>query len=125
VVVIILEEERKLVKIQFNAKTGQCHVSIPRAFWDSVTGTGYLMATLQDGNLVYTPASKQMKKDTKIPKFLQENDGGESGTSSQEVTKTETIQEQQERAKKNIDPNIKIDEEPDVWADDGNESSTD
>ena len=102
---IILEEERKLVKIQFNAKTGQCHVSIPRAFWDSVTGTGYLMATLQDGKLIYTPASKQIKKDVKMPKFLQENEGGESAITSK------------------LDPSIKIEDVPDLLAEEGEESA--
>jgi hypothetical protein len=116
VVVIILEEERKLVKIQFNAKTGQCHVSIPRAFWDSVTGTGYLMATLQDGKLIYTPASKQMKKETKVPKFLQETDGGESATASQQVTGKKELPDVK------IDPSINLEETPDLLADDGNET---
>jgi hypothetical protein len=125
-VVIILEEEQKLVKIQYNKKTGQCHVSIPRAFWDSVTKSGYMMATLKDGKLIYTPAPKQTKKDTKIPKFLQENDSGESTTPSQEVTKKEEIlQEKIESSKKKIDPSINLEENPNVWEDDSSESSSD
>lgn len=113
-----MQEERKLVKIQFNKKTGQCHVSIPRAFWDSVTGTGYLLATLQDGKLIYTPAPNQMKKDTKIPKFLQESDNGASAISSK------TAPEKKELTKIKPDPSINREEEPNVWEEDDNSEST-
>jgi len=95
-----MQEEKRLVKIQFNQKTGQCHVSIPRAFWDSVTGTGYLLASLQDGKLIYTPAPapQKIKKGPKIPKFLQENDA-------------------------KLNPSINIEDVPDLLAEEGEESA--
>lgn len=110
-----MQEEQKLVKIQFNKKTGQCHISIPRAFWDSVTGTGYLMATLQDSKLIYTPAPapKQKKKGAKIPKFLQENDSNESVASSQQVAGKKELPDVKP------DPSINREETPDLFADDG------
>jgi hypothetical protein len=112
--VIFLQEEQKLVKIQYNKKTGQCHISIPRAFWDSVTGTGYLMASLQDGKLIYTPAPahKQIKRGAKIPKFLQGNDSVAPVTSFQPVTGKKELTSK-------LDPSINPEEEQDVWEDDG------
>jgi hypothetical protein len=110
-----MQEEQKLVKIQFNKKTGQCHISIPRAFWDSVTGTGYLMARLQDSKLIYTPAPapKQKKKGAKIPKFLQENDSVAPVTSSQQVAGKKELPDVK------IDPSVNLEEVPDLLADDG------
>jgi hypothetical protein len=114
---VILTEQQKLVKILYKRQTGQCYVSIPRVFWDSVTQTGYLMASLQDGRLIYTtaPAPEKVNKGSRVPKYLQGNNSLEPTISPQIVsTRNVTIQEQ---AKKNLDPRINLEEEPDVWED--------